>query len=837
MSRIAVQLRERVDGIEGIAADGFAQMVVCGLATSLLRRESLEPAATWLLAQAREWQQPAMREVFTAAGWLAGTCRWLSDEEIVLLRDAVAMFAAVGGEPGGGGSLFEPFLAYHGAEQRKRKGVYFTPREIVDYILAEVDRQLRRVFGKADGIADAYVTLLDPAAGDGAFLTAAVKLIHKRFTESYERESTSANERSQRWNDYVVQSLLPRLRGIELMPASCFLAHLNIAAALAETGFTFNEPARLEVHLGNALTGPTAEPLTGSNDECIVVIGNPPFSYLSENDSDWIKGLIRGDRGQSGYLEFDGERLGERKTWLHDDYVKFLRYAQWQVEQVGRGIVAFVTNHGYLDNATFRLLRRRLMSVFPRISVVDLHGSRKKGEVSPTGERDENVFGLDQGIAIGFFRRPSVGGERQTTMVEHAELWGSKRDKLQTLGDWLASTSDATHFQPLQPAAPDFRWIPASATTLAEYQQAIRLPELMPVYTTAPVTARDGLVVAFSEQELLARIQRFCDLSIPDEAIRREFFPTARSARYPAGDTRGWKLAEVRRRLAEESDLRPFVRRVLYRPFDWRYAFWHEAMIDWPRAEVMRHLSDWPATNEGQNNLALIARRQMLPARPCTYFWITDSLTLDGVIRSDNRGSEAVFPQRLLPRGEASASLNLDVDRIPANVSSEDVLAYSYALFHSPTYRLRYAGELHRDFPRVVWPKSNELFTSLADIGRQLIELHLFRHPATAQQVFDPPAHNAATSHTIESPQWRDGTVFLNPATPLAKASQPAWQFLVGGHQVLRKWLVDRRGRSLTAEERSTYQAIVTLVEATLELVPQIDRVVEEAGGWPDAFL
>jgi len=829
MSRVVGDVRRRLaTPSDQLSADDFAQMMACGLVTVLANREHFLQAAAWLLRCAPEWQRGALREIFSAAGLAAEDA---DPPDCVLTPPEVEELRQVCGEvdwdsPDGSDfeaeHLYEQFLAAHAADQRRRKGVFFTPQPIVRFMLMQVDRQLREEFGRPAGIADPEVVLVDPAAGAGAFLTEAVSFIHQRFCEG---PSSAAD-----WSEYVAERLLPRLTGIELMPTSCLLAHLHIAIRLAKTGYDFASDREVRVSLGNTLLGPT-ESKGRIDGRCVVVLGNPPFSYLSENDSPWIQGLIRGTNGAAGYLEFDGERLGERKTWLHDDYVKFLRYAQWRVETAGGGIIAFVTNHGYLDNTTFRILRRQLMRTFSRITLIDLHGNRNKGEISPTDERDENVFGLDQGVAIGLFR--TAASDAVTTTVEHAELWGAVSTKLARLAEW---SDRGEAYLTVRPLSPDFAWTPRTVADRPEYMRGVPLPEAMPVFTTAPVTARDGLVVAFTRDELLRRIERFCDLRVPDEVIRGELFPTARTARYPAGDTRGWKLAEARRRLAAETDLQPFVRRCLYRPFDWRYVFWHDAMIDWPRSAVMRHLLDWPVAADGDEraNLAFIARRQMLPSQPCTYFWVTDSLTLDGVIRSDNRGSEAVFPQWLLGEDD-QRQLNLADDLLAAE-AGDGFLFWAYALFHAPGYRERYADDLRRNFPRVLLPTSDDLRAELMAFGHRLVALHLLRD--ADQHIDQITGQHALLVIQIAPrfPQYADRAVWLGPETTIAHCTAAAWEFRAGGHQVLRKWLADRRGRTLSLEEVWTYHRIVAAIEQTLALQPAIEQTVVKHGGWEHGF-
>ena len=841
---MASELRREITNEE--FADSLAQCFVCALPVAMAFRESLALAESWLLNQATPWQRVVLQEL-----WSSGSR--LPNEEREDIRNALTKFVSEhsvrgtrrsesGNQLAGATELsvrtqerllwhlYEQFLREHARGQRRKKGVFYTPQPIVSFIVREIDRSLREEFGLNDGLADettwnelqvsgmrqlpdsfcrdrCFVRLLDPAVGTGAFLVEIIASIHRTWT---------AKSRSRCWSEYVVEHLLPRLHGIEILPAPCLIAQLHIAVTLARTGFQFSQPGRINVKLGDALADPLPildPPASSPDPPFTVVLGNPPFSSLSDNRGQWIARLVRGDADTPGYAQIDGKKLGERKTWLHDDYVKFIRLAQNEIEQAGCGIVGFVTNHGYLDNATFRVMRQQLLRTFPRIAVLDVHGNRKKGEVAPDGSPDENIFGLDQGITIGLFRKPLSDGPAQ---VEHAELWGSREAKLQTLA------SDSLTRSQFVAVAPDYRFVPPNESFTpyeSEYHRGHSLASIMPVATTAPVTARDRFVIALTAEELCLRIAEFRDLSIPDEEIRRRYFTRTRSARHAPGDTRSWKLAEARRTLAGESDWQRFILRCQYRPFDYRYIFWHPAMIDWPRTAVTEHL-----LKDNGRNLALIARRQMLPTHPCTFFWITDTLALDGIIRNDNLGSESLFPLYVYGQdaiGETVCRPNLSAEFIgqlkkqlgwhwldhgrgdlQQTFGPEDVLDYIYGLFHSPTYRQRYASELRRNFPRVLLPRTTEVFAALARIGARLIDLHLLRGA--------PPI-------ALKSDEIRAAVEC----------------FRVGGHEVCRKWLQP----PVRSAGSAKFERIQAALGETLRRMSQVDAVIAEHSGWTQAIV
>jgi hypothetical protein len=367
----------------------------------------------------------------------------------------------------------------------------------------------------------------------------------------------------------------------------------------------------------------------------------------------------------------------------------------------------------------------------------------------------------------------------------------------------------------------------------------------MPVHSTAAVTARDRLVIGWNYDELCDRLQRFGDLSIDDEVIRQDF-GASRSTLYRRGDTRGWRLAEARRRMAETTDWRQYIEPCLYRPYDERPVIWTDWMIDWPRLDVMRHL-------RGDGNLAIVARRQMLPTQPCTFFWVTNRIAIDGLIRSDNRGSESIFPLYLISQsGSRTANFSQSlVDAFQKILSwqwkeegrgdlihtfgPEDLLYYIYALFHSNSYRSCFQAELRIDFPRILLANAPDLFRSLSHTGRELVRLHLL------QDIPGPgllPVHHGVKPTRLgpSYPQRHEDRIYLSEDSYLESVSDEVWSFRVGGYQVCRKWLRDRRQRELHNSDWQHYGRIIGSVRETIELMHRIDTQIAAAGGWDGGF-
>jgi SOS-response transcriptional repressor LexA len=571
------------------------------------------------------------------------------------------------------------------------------------------------------------------------------------------------------------------------------------------------------------------------------VIGNPPYSGVSSNMSDQAQRLI------DAYKRVDGAALNERKLWLQDDYVKFIRLVQMSLERTGIGILGYITNHGYVGNPTFRGMRQSLMGTFQSISVLDLHGNANKQERSPDGSDDKNVFDIRQGVAILLATRASIAAA-----VMHADLWGERQPKY----DWLiAHVAGSTPFTRVDPDSPYYFFEPLNTGSRDEYMTGWPLNEIMPVNAAGFITARDFFVVDLDESALSSRIAEFSRPDLSDDVVRDMYFKGYGSAKYPDGDTRSWKLPVARARVRSDSAWRSRVAKCLYRPFDERFVYWADWMVDWPRPEISGHLKS------GRNISICFNRREELPVAyahflvtrlPCEHIALSGKTTdyqaplwLYADPGQSGLGiSESVEPNL------APAFLTAISSRLASGPSTEPtdpnaILQYIYAVVHSPTYRIRYAELLRTEFPRVPLPGGSVIFNELARLGDELVAVHLMESPRLEQII---TTYIGPDNPHVGRVSWSDDTVWLDDAAP--KKSAPAnpvragfrgvpeavWAFHVGSYHVCEKWLKDRKGRTLSDDDLAHYQKIVVALSESIRLMTEVDEVIEANGGWPAAF-
>ncbi len=760
--------------------------------------------------------------------------------------------------------FYEEFLSEYDKSQRVQRGVYYTPQPAVNFIVQAVDTILKRNFDVSDGLAstntkkikylrqskkriEGYyrsnvedemevpaIQILDPATGTGTFLRQTILQIYKNFCDS--RKGLSKNQIQSEWNTYVPQHLLPRLNGFELMMAPYAVAHMKLAMVLQDTGYRFDTDARLQVYLTNSLEKPGNsdaqltifdDPLAyesvsanavKKNTGINVIIGNPPYSGISSNSNSWITEMIE------DYKYTNGVYFNERKHWLQDDYVKFIRMSEHLIAEHGAGVLAFINNHSFIDNPTFRSMRWHLLTTFDEIYILDLHGSTKKPEVAPSGDRDENVFDIQQGVSINIFIR--YGKKRSASLgtVFHADLLGNRTTKY----DWLNNTNFFdVPWEKVTYSDPYYFFIQRDETNRSSWEEGESIKDIMPLNSTGIVTARDALVVDMNRSELIKRITLFADPSKTDDDIRKIFYGSKKAGKYLPGDTRGWSLSKARQTIQHFSH-DEIVKCVTYRPFDNRFIYYCPEMVDWGRESLMNTLIY-------QNNIALVVTRQAITDRWANVF-ISRNIVDDSMVSNRTKERGYVFPLFLsngFPNlsdifiAKMSKAIGIKVQ--PTRHAHEafspfDALCYIYAILYSNKYREKYSDQLKVDFARIPYPNSANYFWSLSAIGEKLIRIHLMENKVLSEW----PYYEGSSKCMVKNVTYTEQKIYLSGnENYFYNVSEELWNMFIGGYQPLQKWLKDRKGQELGIDEIKHYSRIIEALRQTSNYMAEIDSVIE----------
>lgn len=699
--------------------------------------------------------------------------------------------------------FYETFLSEYNHEERKLRGVWYTPKPVVNFIVRAVDDLLKTEFELPDGLADdstfsrtitdarfgdkktgrrsATVTqreyrvqILDPATGTGTFLAEIVRQVHEKFAGN-----------SGMWQGYVEKCLLPRLNGFELLMASYAMAHLKLDWVLKETGYEAKSDNRLQIYLTDSLQ--EAHPDTGtmfaswlSNESqeadrvkretpIMVVLGNPPYNGESQNNGEWIRNLIEVYK-----REPSGGVLRERNPkWLNDDYVKFIRYAEHYVERNNSGILAYISNHSFLDNPTFRGMRAHLLRTFDEIYILDLHGNYKKKEICPDGSPDENVFDIQQGVAISLFVKTGKKEKDAFARVRHADLFGKRQDKYVFLAE--KSLTDIA-FQKLENRPPHYFFTPKDFSNADEYERGFSLNELFQINSVGIVTADDKTLIDGDKAVLIDKVERKFGIAADENKIQK----------------------------------------IAYRPFDDRFVYYDGELLERPREQVMRNFI-------GRENIGLVVSKQVKAFDEWHHAFIADGIFESCIVSNKTSEISYGFPLYAFDPLDGARRVNFNdktVRKIQktagGKVSETEIFDYVYAVLHSPAYREKYAAFLKIDFPKIPYPESAESFARLAEIGGKLRKIHFLDVDENIARGISFPVSG---DNVVDKLSYRNGRVYINAAQYFDNVPPAVWEFFIGGYQPAQKWLKDRKGRTLDYADIRRYQKIVAALAQTDEIM------------------
>ena len=868
---------------ENSFADLYAQTVAYGLFAARIHDSSDEPFTRQRAAELIPETNPFLRDIFNqlAGNSIKKSIAWIVDDLVLIFdaTDVVKLRRNISRENLRHDPMihfYEEFLSYYDPETKKKYGVYYTPQPVVEFIVRAIDDILKNEFNIPLGLSDTSkveklyqeivkgqelpklvkksvhrVQILDPATGTGTFLAEVVSRIKDKQDAGI-------------WPSYVKEDLLPRLYGFELMMAPYTIAHLKLDMLInwwneqkIDLQLEDDEERRVQIYLTNSLDRTdiyNVEEFAAviaqeankanyikNNAPVMVVIGNPPYNSLSQNNSDWITNLMADYKKEPGGIR----PLQEKKTWLSDDYCKFIRLGQYYVEHNQDGILAYICNNRFLDGPSFRGMRWNLLKSFDKIYIINLHGCSKPKEFCPDGGKDENVFDIQVGTSINIFVKTSKKQSDQLATVYYTDVYGLRKDKY----DFLSSNElKNIKFRELKYSAPFYSLRITDEDGKEEYNKGFRINDIFKNLTLGFVTANDKLNISFNPNEQIAKINEL--INMPEKEWRIKYRREK--------DSRDWKYQNAKN---DALSFKGVVQKVIYRPFDTRYTYYtgnSRGLYSSPQSSILSHML--------KKNIAFIIGRQgqAVGNMDWNLIFCVDSITDLNIYY---RGGGTIFPLYVYPQeGELNFDTNckpnldesiwrtienwvefgqefrpltlkeqtgeLGFDAEPDKphfLTAEDIFDYIYGVLHSPLYREKYKTFLKIDFPRIPYPKNKENFEHYRYYGNKLRKLHLMQNFPESHVTYDIIGNDK-----VELVKWlpdgknsKIGRVYINDKQYFSNVPIEAWDMYIGGYQPAQKWLKDRKDRKLTTEEKKHYKNIITILLETKHIMDSIDSPVD----------
>ena len=851
-------------------ADMYAQTIAYGLFVARLNDTTLGDFSRQEARELISKNNPFLRQLFD---YISGAN--LDDSLVWIVDDLVEIFRAVDLNKllrnyGRTTQMSDPFLHFYETflesydkVNKEKRGVYYTPQPVVRFIVSAVDKILKNEFKLSHGLADDStikhtrtlyyerkkvrgkvvdmpvtteediykVQILDPATGTGTFLAETIRKIYSYFV----------NQQGI-WSQYVDKALIPRLNGFEIMMTPYVMCHLKLDLLLQDTGYkTTSQTSRFNVYLTNALEKDetTKYPLfdwlseearyanTVKNDKPImVVIGNPPYSGESAN------GSLFNDNLDVYKKEATGEKLQEKNPkWLNDDYVKFIRLSQEFIDKNKEGVLAFINNHAYLDNPTFRGMRYSLLKSFDKIYIIDLHGNAKRKETAKDGSKDENVFDIQQGVSINIFVKTGIKQHNELAKVYHTDLLGLRELKFDYMNNHEIDTIEFTELQPVEPY---YFFVPKNFNAQSDYDNGFKIEKLFNLNSVGVVTARDNLCIKENKESIRNTIHNFSGMTV-EEA--RQHYSLGK-------DARDWKIELAQKDLVNSNLADNNIVQIAYRPFDYKWTYYtgkSKGFHCMPRGEVMKHLLS-------QNNVALACCKHIKAFDTYQHCYISNNIIESCLVSNKTSEITYTFPLYLVNNDSEQKSffdvnrkpnLNMNIVKsletalglsfTPEKENTEgtfapiDILDYIYGVLHSNKYRTKYKEFLKIDFPRIPYPANKDYFFKIAKLGKELREIHLMESKQVTEYI---TSYGVSGDNEVIKLEYKDNKVYINRTQYFDNVPEVAWNFYIGGYQPAQKWLKDRKGRILSYDEILHYQKIIKALVLTNDRMQQIDEII-----------
>ncbi|ENT9876021.1 type ISP restriction/modification enzyme [Campylobacter coli] len=722
--------------------------------------------------------------------------------------------------------LYEDFLkAYddlRATQKRKEGGVFYTPKSVVDMIVSSLDELLKTKLNKNKGFNDQGVKVLDFATGTGSFLASVFEKIISKESEVFKNEA-------------IKNKFLKDIYGFELSFVPYIVARLKLGQILRKNGFVNFSDADFQIFLNNTLDlekianfdmfmplenldteWKKARDIKHSQD-LLVILGNPPYNAKSKNKGEDILELLQAYK----------QGLNETKINLNDDYIKFMRFAQWKLLEQNKkdlfeekkGLLGFITNNSFINGKTHRKMRESLYKSFDEIYILNLHGSDKDAK------NDENVFDIKVGVCISLFVKykdePSNGAKVFYYSTGDNNIF-SRKEKFALLDDVRQKGLNAIKWEELSLDEPYF-WFIKKEFENEEYEIFWALASdkalgdkksIFLNYNSGIETQKDNIAIQLMKNKMEETLKDFSNLNSVDLVKK-----------YDLKDSRDWKISNsvnaIKNNLGK-------IERIAYRPFDLRWTFYtnkSKSFIAYPRYEVMQHFLD-------KENLGLCFPKICLNSI-FDYSMVINTIA-DRALGGCKTGSETcIAPLYLyvnnekIPNFTSEFLAHKENHKILKDKSPEEILYFIYANLYNPRYREKYLEYLKTGFARINFEVEQKTFDDFATLGKKLVELHLFKRDLKDEIDFIFLKEDKKANFKIEKYQEKDrfidNKIILNEDLAISPISAEIWQFTIGGYQVIKQWLKYRNDYKCSKEELEHLLKMCKVIKETINLQKELN--------------
>ncbi len=783
--------------------------------------------------------------------------------------------------------FYETFLSAYDPKLREKKGVYYTPDSVVKFIINALDSLLKTHFkdaplGLKSALDNENIKLLDFATGTGTFLLEAFrKALETRKTSDGGISTKEDKYQNLLKQFYGFEYLIAPYAIAHLNLSQAFKEEFkrplkeNDALKIVLTN-TLIQPSEIAAYRG---LNPIFEKELLSaqeikkDEKILIITGNPPYSGASSNKGlfEWEvkatygiepefqtietkKNIKLADEIQTLLKNIQAQKQGDSKDalkklknlyskynlqlpskykqqkeknpkWLLDDYVKFMRFAQNKIESLGHGLFGFISNNGFLDNPTFRGLRRSLLKCYDELYILNLHGNAKKKEETPQGTKDENVFNIMQGVSINLFIKSPQATKQK---IYYHDVYGERAEKYAFLAQ---HDLDSIEWLELTPREPFYLLIPQEMRFLDEYEQGFSIQEMFQVGSTGICSQRDHVVFHKDKESLLKLLKDFSTLE-PSE-LRRKYEIKK--------DGRDWRLEyAIEDVKANANNLEEYIVLCQYRPFDFYYTYYtgkSKSFIAYPRGEVFKHMlpppppTDPKTPNQTCKNIALITSRRFCQSQKSGVGFVSNKISdLRTWTCPGMEGGDYVNPLYHNPNYTENFTpefRNFIDKRYNHAFEPLEVLGYIYALLYSPNYRKRYEDFLKADYPKILFTNNKDLFRALSLLGIELIGLHVLNKEsmsysfeklkdATIGESCYKEAHDRnpiiSKNPSYNKPEQR---LYINSSAYFKGVSEEIDSYMIGGYGVLNKYLKSHKNEPCDFDHVTN---IIKVIARTIEI-------------------